>query len=88
MADNSAEKTKEQADKLARLQDLVLDDFILMAEGHTLSATDRATLVRFLMANGWNLDPSTMPKNLRDMLTSGVDPLKDLDEEHPALRLA
>jgi hypothetical protein len=87
MADNT-EKVKAQADKLGILQDLLLDDFITMAREHTLSATDRATLVRFLMANGWNLDPANMPQELKDMLTSRIDPTKDLEEEHPHLRIA
>lgn len=81
------EKTKQQVDKMTELQDLLLEDFIKQAREGTLSATDRATLVRFLMANGWNLDPATLPKDLKDMLTSRVDPTADLEEEHPDLRL-
>lgn len=85
---NKPDTIKEQVEKLETLQTLLLDDFIKMAREGTLSATDRATLVRFLMANGWNLDPATLPQDLKDMLTSKVDPEAGLDEEHPMLKLA
>lgn len=45
-----------------------------------ITSTDLATLSRFLMANGWTLDPARLPKGLRDKLTKHISP-DDLDED-------
>lgn len=50
----------------------------LLDEG-TITSTDMATLVRFLIANGWTLDPSRLPQGLRDKLTANVSP-EDFDD--------
>lgn len=89
MDDSGREKQKEQVAKATQLQDLVLDDFITMAQEGTLTSTDRATVVRMLMANGWSLDPSQLPKNLRDKLTSAIRFDDDVDdtEARPRMRV-
>lgn len=49
-----------------------------MFDNGTITSTDMATLQRFLSANGWSLDPSRLPKGLKDKLTQHVSP-EDLD---------
>ena len=85
MADTT--KKQEQIRKAERLQDLLLDDFTKQAEEGTLSATDRATLVRFLQSNGWDLDPARIPQSLKDKLTRTVAPDAELEEKTGERRL-
>lgn len=66
---------QEQLDLAEELQGLVLRDFKNLLKEGKLTPTDRATLVRLLSANGWTLDPHTLPKNLKSMLLKDVDPL-------------
>lgn len=73
MADETKkEKTQAQIDKLEELQDLLLDDFITAFKNNTVTATDRATVIRLLQSNGWSLDPAQLPTDLKDKLTSKV----------------
>lgn len=65
-------KKQEQVRKFEELQDLILDDLLEAARNKELSATDRATILRFLEHNGWTVDPSKIPTTLRDMLTKRV----------------
>lgn len=65
-------KTAEQVGKLEVLQDLLLDDLIKAFRDNTVSATDRATVIRLLQSNGWALDPASIPSDLKDKLTSKV----------------
>jgi hypothetical protein len=51
---------------------------MLLDEG-SITSTDMATLVRFLTVNGWTLDPTRLPKGLRDKLTTGISP-DDFDD--------
>lgn len=68
--------TKDQQLEIAeRLQLKWLEHMEKLMEADTITSTDLATLVRFLMANGWTLDRARMPKGLRDKLTTGVSPL-------------
>lgn len=71
---------QEQIDIAERLQIKWLKRMDKMFDDGTITSTDMATLVRFLTANGWNLDPSRIPKGLRDKLTTSVDPT-ELDSE-------
>lgn len=87
MANESLDKKKSQIIKAERLQDLLLDDFTKLAESGGLSATDRATLVRFLSDNGWDLDPARIPQSLKDKLTKSVRPDEDLEAETGERRL-
>lgn len=70
-----------QVEIAERLQMKWLQRMEEMLDEGTITATDMATLGRLLMANGWNLDPSQLPKNLRDQLEVEVDPddLEDYD---------
>lgn len=45
-----------------------------------ITPTDMANLSRVLLANGWNIDPSRLPKGLRDKLEEHISPA-DLDDE-------
>ncbi len=76
---------EEQVSLTDRLQTLTLKTFENRLESQTISDTGLATLVRFLMANGWSVDPSRLPKGLESLLTSKVDP-KELDEDVIPLR--
>lgn len=86
MADEKAAKKQKQIKKAEELQDLILDDFIALAKNGGLSATDRATAIRFLQSNGWDLDPSRVPQSLKDILTRRVAPDEDLPETQPGER--
>jgi hypothetical protein len=51
-----------------------------LLDAESITSTDMATLARLLSQNGWTLDPTQLPQNLRDKLTSHVsfdDDLKD-----------
>lgn len=88
MADDKLAKRKEQIVKAEQLQDLILDNFVkLFQEGGGATATDRATAIRFLQSNGWDLDPARVPQNLRDKLTKNVKPDADLEAETGERRL-
>lgn len=56
------------------LQLLWLEDMVQQYKDKTISSTDRATLIRFLSANGFSVDPSRMARGLSEKLTSGVSP--------------
>jgi hypothetical protein len=78
MADNKA----EQAEILERLQLKWLERMETLMDTGEITSTDLATLMRFLMANGWTLDPSRLPKGLKDKLTSKVLPSDFEDEDN------
>ena len=77
---------KSQIEIAERLQNLILEDFedLLTNRKEDLTATDRATIVRFLQANGWTVDPASLPANLKGMLTAKL-PVDD--EETPELAI-
>ena len=80
------EAIPEQVEKAKKLQDLWLDEMIAMLKGEKeCSATDRATIYRFLHDNGWTVDPSNMPAGLKDMLTSRVNFSEEDAEEEARL---
>lgn len=65
------DKTEGQIDKAGQLQDLLLDSFIALLSGEVeCTATDRATILRFLQHNGWTVDPKKLPTKLAEMLSS------------------
>lgn len=73
MADSDKEqKQKERLDKLDRLADLIIDDLVKIAESGELSSADRKLILDFLRQNGLNLDPTSIPQAIGDMLTSRV----------------
>ena len=72
---------KEDQIKIAeRLQAASLRLFLDRVENRTISDTGLATIVRMLIANGWDLDPSHMKQDLKDLLTSTVS-AEELDKE-------
>lgn len=79
MSDNA--KLTEQVALAEKLQVLLLQDFVRLAEEGALSPTDRATLARLLSANNWSLDPTRIPQDLQDKLTSRLRFDQDLDQE-------
>jgi hypothetical protein len=89
MADELTKRERQEAQvkKAEKLQDLLLEHWTRMAIDGTLSATDCATIARLLSANGWTLDPSQLPQDLRSKLTSNVKFDDDLDIESLGPRL-
>lgn len=69
-----------QVSTAERLQAKWLTRMEKMLDDGTATSTDMATLMRFLVANGWNIDPARLPQGLRDKLTTHLSP-EDLDEE-------
>lgn len=82
------ENTQKQLEIAERLQTKWLIRMEAMIDDGSVTATDLATLARFLMANGWTLDPSRMPQGLRDKLTSHLDPTDFEDDDADVLPLA
>ena len=72
--------TEKQLEIAERLQEKWLMKMEELIDDGAITSTDLATLARFLMANGWTLDPSRMPTGLRDKLTSRLDP-NEFDED-------
>jgi hypothetical protein len=63
---------EEQIDVAERLQGKWLTHMEKLLDNGSITSTDMATLVRWLMANGWSLDPSKMPVRLRDKLIDTI----------------
>jgi hypothetical protein len=63
-----------------RLQELILERFEELLAAKEETQTDRATIVKLLSANGWDLDPENLPSNLADYVTKRVNP-RDFDED-------
>jgi hypothetical protein len=77
-----ADTKNEQVEMVEDLQLKLLKSFNTMLDEGTLTPTDRATLVRLLMANGWNLDPARLPKGLKDKITTKLN-ATDFDSNDP-----
>ena len=76
-----ADVKQAQVDKAEQLQDLLLNDLIKLFEDGAATSTDRATLARLLKDNGWSVDPSMVPQDLKDKLTSKIAPGDDIDDD-------
>lgn len=77
-----AKMTKdEQIDVAERLQGKWLLAMERMLDAGTITSTDMATLCRWLMANGWSVDPATLPQKLQSKLIDALGP--DAFEELP-----
>jgi hypothetical protein len=63
-----------QINLAAELQAGALRLFLRRVKSGQISDTGLNTLVRLLAANGWDLDPSHLPQELKDMLTSKLSP--------------
>lgn len=74
-----ATNPQSQLERVERLQELWLKEMINRLEGGEATSQDLATLSRFLMLQGWNLDPSKIPESLKSKLTSPV-PADELDD--------
>lgn len=76
-----AKMTKdEQIEVAERLQGKWLLAMERMLDAGTITSTDMATLCRWLMANGWSVDPATIPQPLKNKLIDslGADAFDDL----------
>lgn len=84
MADDKLLRKQRQIKLLEDLQELLLEDFKLAFENNTITATDRSTLIRWLQANGLDLDSSRIPQVLKDKLTAKLPASEvDADEAEP-----
>lgn len=77
---------EEQLEATERLQAAWLRRMTTMLEDGTITSTDMATLARVLMHNGWSLDPATLPKNLRDKITTTNPDFDDDEDVIPLLK--
>lgn len=79
------QKLKEQQEIAAELQMALLKDLKTVFETPgKATAADRMVLYRILRDNGWNLDPSKLPKELQDLVKNLGDP-KNIEEEDEAV---
>lgn len=77
---------KKQLDIAERLQTLLLEDFENRIKTEAgLTPTDRATLARLLMSNGWSLDPAQVPQGIMDKLSTRTNPTDLSDEDADVL---
>ena len=79
-----ADTTAKQRKIVERLQLLWLERMETLLKDGELSATDAATLYRFMADNGWSLDPAKLPGQLREKLTGKIE----FDEADDGLGLA
>lgn len=79
---------KEHLELAEEMQTLLLEDFRNMLRDGTASATDRATIARLLVANGWSLDPVLMGQGVTSKITKHVDPTQFDAEDDDDLRIA
>lgn len=80
------DRKRKQIELAEKLQDLLLEDFIRLANDKALTSTDRAILYRMLRDSGWDLDPAKLSQSARDLLTKAVAFDEDLDGE-PRLKV-
>lgn len=78
---NTSKGGNEQITIAKRLQLKWLLRMERLLDDGTVTSTDLATLARVLAANGWQLDESRLPKNLKDKLTKNVSFDDDLDDD-------
>lgn len=70
---NEAEKKKrDRVAKLDRLTDLIIDNLLTVVESGSITAADRKTILDFLKHNGLDLDPRSLPDDVKGFLTSNV----------------
>lgn len=75
-----SQPNKEQIELAKRLQMYWLEEMENRFKAGEITSTDMATLARVLMRNGWTLDPSQLPEDLREKLST-----TNLDFEDPPL---
>ncbi len=77
------ETTLEIPDQISmteKLQAGLLRTYLRRIQNGTISDTGLANVQRLLQANGWSLDPKQLPQDLKDLLTTAVDP-NELDAD-------
>lgn len=77
---------KERVDKLDQLADFIIDDLLKVAREGNLTSADRKIILDFLRQNGLNLDPNSIPDDVKALLTSKVS--FDGDDNDAPLKLA
>lgn len=78
---------EEQIALAEELQGMLLKEYKRRLETRTISGTGMASLQKLLKDNGWNLDPAHLKQELRDLLTTEVDP-DELDDDDDVIDLA
>lgn len=85
------ELTELLQNKWLKVMGRKLDAFLNPEEypNEPATSTDLATLLRFMSQNGWTVDPRTMPKPLKDLMTKvqaaeHVSPESYANDEDPA----
>lgn len=87
MAEQESKDLGKQVEIAERLQLKWLLHMEILLNTGAITSTDLATLARFLQNNGWSLDPTKLPKGLRDKLTSHLKP-EDFDNETQEPRIS
>lgn len=76
-------KRNKQLEIAERLQLLLLEEFEELLNSSDpesgMTPTDRSTLARLLMQNGWSIDPAALPQGIRDKLSPDVQLPDDED---------
>jgi hypothetical protein len=80
MQEDKATQSKKQLEIVEELQLLWLNHMKTLLENGLATSTDLATLSRFLMQNGWTLDPAKLPEALRSKLTSPIPDDSEMED--------
>lgn len=81
-----SDQERSQFDIAASLQKLWLERMEHLLRTGDITSTDLATLARVLLANGWTIDPSRLPKGLAEKLTKTAS-FENVDPEEIERRL-
>lgn len=71
-AQEAEDKKKARVKKLDELTDLILEDLLMLARNNAMTASDRKLILDFLTRNGLDLDPRSIPDDVKALLTSNV----------------
>lgn len=74
------ERKQRHVSLAERLQDKLLEAYLDKLESGDLSDTGMAALQKLLIQMGWDFDPTNLPQELRDHLTTHLDP-NELDDD-------
>jgi hypothetical protein len=72
-------KKRQRIEKLDELADLIIDNLLDIVRSGLITAADRKTILDFLRHNGLNLDPNSVPDDVKGLLTSRIS-FDDADE--------
>jgi hypothetical protein len=59
---------KDQVEIAKQIQEMLLENFLEILSDGTITSTDRATIVRWLTANGWSVDETDAADDLRELI--------------------